>query len=257
MISRLHAFAAAFAACTLLLSAGASSAADGEILINQAKVNAGGITAGDAAGFPASLTRSGRYKLSSNLVVPSGQYAIDVTANDVTIDLNGFTISGAAADSAGGVMIRDGDRVRVMNGTITGLNDFGIYLAGGSFSVVENMRIINSSGFGHAALYAGRQSRIRNNTLVNNIFNIVDCARCLIEQNIIVGSNFYGVSAEGGQVVDNVIAGNNSFGLTSSGTNFPNVGYGNNILVGNNGGNAQVHDNVVQLHPNVCVPACP
>jgi hypothetical protein len=51
-----------------------------------------------------------------------------------------------------------------------------------------------------------------------------------------------------------VIVGNGSFGLQSAETT---SGYGNNILVGNNGGSAQVSGLVDPLHPNVCAPACP
>jgi hypothetical protein len=72
-----------------------AAAVDGEVLINQAEVNAGGIGPGDGAGFPATLSRSGRYKLTGNLKVPAGKNGIVVTAHDVTIDLNGFTITSA------------------------------------------------------------------------------------------------------------------------------------------------------------------
>src|SRR5262245_45169596 len=57
----------------LVLAAAASvfaapaSALDGEVLIDQAKVNAGGITPGDEPGFPVTLSRRGKYKLTGNL----------------------------------------------------------------------------------------------------------------------------------------------------------------------------------------------
>src|SRR5262245_22491973 len=92
MTARASLIAAAVTTSAVLIAAPAT-AVDGEILIDQARVNAGGITPGDAAGFPATLSRSGRYKLSGNLRVPAGMTGIGVTANDVTIDLNGFTIS--------------------------------------------------------------------------------------------------------------------------------------------------------------------
>jgi hypothetical protein len=88
------AFAAIVAASVVFLALPAA-AIDGEILIDQTKVNAGAITPGDAPGFPATLGRSGRYKLTGNLAVPAGQDGIEVAADNVAIDLNGFTISGA------------------------------------------------------------------------------------------------------------------------------------------------------------------
>src|SRR5512139_1391685 len=80
-----------------LLAAGQAAAVDGLILIDQNKALAGNVTPGDAPGFPVSITRSGSYRLSSDLTVPDADTtAIDVTttASDVTIDLNGFSIVG-------------------------------------------------------------------------------------------------------------------------------------------------------------------
>jgi len=253
-----HALAAALAVATIALAVYPAGAVDGEILIDQAAVNAGGITPGDGAGFPALINRSGRYKLSGNLRVPADQDGIEVHANDVTIDLNGFTISSnPPGEARGGVFVRDADRVRIVNGTITGFGGFGVYLAEGEFDVVENIRFVSAGGPFWGAIYNGRQARISNNTITNSSFGIVACRGCLIERNIITGSAFYGISISGGVVVGNVIVGNTQDGLSGIGTNFPKSGYGSNILVGNNGGNHQVHGNVFQLHPNFCDPACP
>jgi len=63
-------------------------AVDGVVLINQSTVLAAG-------GFPYQITQSGSYRLTGNLTVPDADTtAIQVTANDVTIDLNGFGIIG-------------------------------------------------------------------------------------------------------------------------------------------------------------------
>jgi parallel beta-helix repeat protein len=62
-------------------------AVDGVILINQATVMAAG-------GFPYKITRPGSYKLSGNLVVTTAiAEAIVISSDDVTLDLNGFSIS--------------------------------------------------------------------------------------------------------------------------------------------------------------------
>jgi hypothetical protein len=90
--------------------AGASLAApgaavDGVIEINQAKVAAGGVTSGDAPGFPVTISAGGSYRLTSNLVVAAGGQpdpqtltGIQVIVTDgsraVDIDLNGFAIVG-------------------------------------------------------------------------------------------------------------------------------------------------------------------
>jgi hypothetical protein len=80
-------------------------------------------------------------------------------------------------------------------------------------------------------------------------------AKCLIENNVITGNVGAAVVSENGGsvVVGNVMAGNGSPAVFSAGVP---TGIGDNILV-DNGSAGQVSGLVSQLHPNVCVPACP
>jgi hypothetical protein len=227
-------------------------AVDGEILIDQAAVNVGGITPGDSAGFPATLSRPGRYKLAGNLIAPGGLRAIEVTVNDVTIDLNGFTIRGAPP-GAYGIYAEGVARLNVSNGTITGFG-YGVYASGGTGAVVDDMRFVSNSSAGVAG---GQYARIRNSTIANNGVQGISCGQCLIEGSIVTGHSFYGilVGFGGGTLIGNVIVGNGQQGISST---FTGSGYGNNILVGNNGGGAQITGTAAtQLHPNYCEPACP
>jgi len=61
-------------------------AVDGVVLINQSTVLAAG-------GFPYVISQPGSYKLTGNLVAPSPLHGIDITVPNVTIDLNGFSIT--------------------------------------------------------------------------------------------------------------------------------------------------------------------
>ena len=71
------------------------AAAEGAVGIDQTKALNGGVTANDTAGFPVTLSQPGHYRLTGNLTVsdPMAQ-AIYITAPNVTLDLNGFTIQG-------------------------------------------------------------------------------------------------------------------------------------------------------------------
>ena len=127
-------------AFTGLLATMSSSlyAVDGVVLIDQNHALAGNITPGDTPGFPVTISQPGSYKLSSNLTVPDADTtAIQITSNNVTLDLNGFTetIGGLVATSvttglttsttgvrtgSGGKLILNGDVIFNANRNATG-----------------------------------------------------------------------------------------------------------------------------------------
>lgn len=72
-------------------------ASEGRIELNQTCATSGGCVAGDAPGFPITLSTGGSYVLTGNLTVPNqNTHGIQIEANDVTIDFNGFTLAGPA-----------------------------------------------------------------------------------------------------------------------------------------------------------------
>src|SRR6266436_5075236 len=88
-----------------LLLAGLSCnmyAVDGIVLIDQNRALAGNVTPGDTPGFPVTISLSGSYRLSGNFTVPNANTtAILITAHNVTIDLNGFSILGPTVCTGG------------------------------------------------------------------------------------------------------------------------------------------------------------
>jgi len=118
-------------------------AVDGVVLINQNAALAGNVTPGDAPGFPVTISLSGSYRLSGNLVVPDANTtAIEITAADVTIDLNGFsvigptvctgmlvTVTSCSPTGFGSGIVSSRPNVNVFNGTIRGMGLRGIDLA--------------------------------------------------------------------------------------------------------------------------------
>src|SRR6266567_2659981 len=100
MIKRTSILCAAFALAAF--TPYAAYAVDGVVLINQSSALAGNVTPGDAPGFPVTISVAGSYRLSGNLTVPDANTtAIEITADDVTIDLNGFSIIGPTVCSGG------------------------------------------------------------------------------------------------------------------------------------------------------------
>jgi hypothetical protein len=102
--SRMQSAKVVSAICGACLSVSTAFAVDGVKLITQSRAIAGGVTPNDAPGFPVTISRRGSYRLASNLSVESSNvHAIQITSprGDVTIDLNGFTITGPGAPGSG------------------------------------------------------------------------------------------------------------------------------------------------------------
>jgi hypothetical protein len=114
-----------------------------------------------ATSFPITISQPGSYKLAANLTMPNGSTsAIYVTAHDVTIDLNGFTISGPnvcstqtktciVAGSSSGVITAPVYNLTVRNGTVRGFAGLGISASDGLR--VEGVTVAHNGHGGIAA----------------------------------------------------------------------------------------------------------
>ena len=146
------------AASLVALAVGAATAyaVDGVVLINQTAALNGNVTPGDAPGFPVTISVSGSYRLSSNLTVPdAATTAIKVLVDDVTIDLNGFSIVGPTVCSAGSCSpLGQGNgvealttNVKVFNGNVRGMGFRGVQLTG-TLGFVEKVHAIFNGATG-------------------------------------------------------------------------------------------------------------
>ena len=109
--------------------------------------------------FPITLSQSGSYKLTSNITVSSNDTnAIYVTASHVTIDLNGFTITGPGydqGDEGHGIYV-DGDNgteiynINIFNGNVYNFRGFGIYC---EYVINFNIHNINAYNNGQSGIY--------------------------------------------------------------------------------------------------------
>jgi hypothetical protein len=144
----------------------AGRADDGVVLINQSKVMAFG-------GFPYTIKTAGSYRLAGNLTVPRGN-GIDVSATPVSIDLNGFTITGQ--NSGVGVMTVPGSgTLAVSNGTIQNFGS-GVEVSGGLLTV-NNLTVLNAS---NEALLSNAPARF-SHVSVSGLIGI-DCSfSCILD----------------------------------------------------------------------------
>jgi hypothetical protein len=144
----------AFAA--LLAFAMPAFASDGVIELNQAKITAAG-------GYPYTIANPGSYILTSNLSVTGSLDGLIIGTNGVTIDLNGFSISGSGVGCATSHRAiraaNPGQQIVVRNGIINGFC-FGISLGTTTNVTVERMNITTS---GNQAIATGENAMLRGN----------------------------------------------------------------------------------------------
>jgi len=155
--------------------------------------------------------------------------AISVNADNVTIDLNGFTIYGGGGLVADGISLADRKNVEIRNGTIRGFTRDGIF----SNINMQYIRVIGVRAIGNAIAGIDLQGP----------GNLID--GCTVLNNPGFGMRAF----DGSLVVNSVARGNGGPGLTLVGPG----GYRSNVLTGNNGGDANAQaSGGLQLGSNVC-----
>lgn len=229
------------AVVTVAIFAASAGAVDGTIEINDAKVKAAG-------GYPYKISGKGSYRLTSNLKPPASTDGIDVSASNVTVDLNGFAIIGPGSSviTPVGISALSVSEVTVENGTVTG---FGIGVDLGDFGIVRNLHAdVNGSGIQtgndslvegctannctlaiEPAINCGAASTIRGNTANGNADVGIDCVSngCVISGNT-ANANSVGIDCTGsGCLISGNVVFNNSTGIEASDAN---SGFGGNVL---------------------------
>lgn len=245
-------YIALFSACLGGLTFNAM-AVDGVILITQANAMAGNVTPGDAPGFPVVISQPGSYRLASNLALPDANTTgIEINASNVTLDLNGFAITGNTVCGTFGISpgvfscTPNGTGHGILGGTNNGFN-------GNTAITVTNGTI---SGMGNAGVALDNQFvRVSNVTAISNgrqgIF--VGSGSSVMGCSSISNGNAGIQAGAGSTVLNNTVNFNRFSGLVLEGATAP--GYANNVLFGNGVPGVQ---GGIQMGGNVCDGApCP
>jgi hypothetical protein len=261
---------ALFAALTVLGFAASAGAVDGVIQINQAKVLANG-------GFPYVITQPGSYRLTGNLSVTGASDAIDVNANNVTIDLNGFSITGPSS-SGSGIIGGSATGTTVENGTVTGFHfgvatgdngivrnvhadsnglagpNLGIGIGTGNNALIEGCTANNNGGDG---ITTGENSRVSGSTTNSNgVFGIQTGNNSVIEgctassNSTRLPQNSGGISAGNNSVIEGCTLNSNVAGVAIQINGSADLILRNTIS-GNPNGGITVPDSTTGIGENV------
>jgi hypothetical protein len=216
-------------------------AVDGVVLINQSNALAGNVTPGDAPGFPVTISVPGSYRLSSNLTVPDANTdAIDITTDDVTIDLNGFSIIGQVVCSGfpvtscspkghGNGIFSISTNTAVLNGNVQGMGGQGVSVGFGSR--IDKVHVSNNGGGG---ISVSDRSQVSSCDATSNGFDGIFAAN-LVSGNIANGNQHNGIYIYGH---GSVVSGNSTLQNGSAGISVYCAGViqGNTAIL-NAGGN--------------------
>ncbi len=178
-------------------------AGDGRVEINQARALAGGVTAGDAPGFPVHIYTPGSYLLAGNLTVTAlNTAAVSVQVDDVSIDLNGFAIIGPATCfgsgsaltcSAGvgvGIEAPGQTRIGIRNGRVHGFASTGVLT--GERAEIRDL-VVDSNG--SSGVSTGPRSRVHHVTADRNRGVGISISFASLVDASVVSSNFsHGIS---------------------------------------------------------------
>jgi len=177
------------------------------------------------------ITQPGSYVVSKNLAAAGGDCLV-VASDFVTIDLDGFVISGANGGS--GVVEQNAQPFRgitVRNGTITGFAQ-AILLQNSSGVTVER---INATANAFNGIVVGDNSTVRDSVAIGNgNVGIALGQRALVTGNTSDDNGFSGILIGiGGNVLGNTTGHNKGSGIsTSEGANVVNNVSRNNSVDG-------------------------
>ncbi|MFC1633330.1 nitrous oxide reductase family maturation protein NosD [Planctomycetota bacterium] len=178
--------------------------------------------------LPFTISESGSYCLTQNLThLDRYTNAIEVTADNVTIDLNGYSIIGpttAYNETCSGIHMNGRKNVEIRNGTITNFPYVGIYDEDSGETMEANgHRIIDvrvTSIGAEGIILWGLNHTIRGCTItqtqvdIEQGFGAITCGHlCMVVGNLVSGNGIIGIRTISGCLIrDNTLA-DNSFGI--------------------------------------------
>lgn len=107
------------------------------------------LTLGSTSSSIHQISQSGSYYLSENIIVQMGGIIIEIAANNVTLDLNGFSVSDTAVTSGGTGILVSGDykNIAIRNGTISGFS-IGVDAFNASNSRLQDLQAFDNRNEG-------------------------------------------------------------------------------------------------------------
>ena len=179
-------------------------------------IGAGGNVGTKITSVPYTISSPGLYCLAKNLAYsPTTGNAITIEADNVTLDLMGFTLSGPGKTSGNNKGIYVGvnsDSVEIRNGCVTGFGNRGIYAYGEEIRLI-GLRVRDNGSLGADLL--GYYDQVLGCSFLNNgSAGVQTGINCLVKGNLAAGNGGSGITANSGSsLLDNACSDNGGYGL--------------------------------------------
>lgn len=198
--------------------------------------------------LPFTITNSGSYYLTTNLTGMSGTHGITIASSNVTVDLNGFSLSGVPG-SLHGIFVSTNAiyvNVTVRNGTVRGWDGNGVEAFNSENGIFERLTVSAAGGFGIDAYgslirdcqvdssgdsgIAANASEIRHCVVENTGYDGIDAYDSQV-RDCVVEHNLYGIYVAPGKVSDCLVETNSFSGIYAGSSGCQITG---NTCLGNN-----------------------
>jgi hypothetical protein len=143
------------------------------------------------------INQPGSYYLTTNIVGVSGKDGIGIAGNNVTLDLNGFTLLGGSGTEEGIYIYNTCTNITVRNGNVSGWSTgFGRGIDSQGNNVTLEHLTVFANGIGMQCL---NSLVVRDCTISeNNIFGIeLNCSDSLVIGNKLVSNNVANMPGDG------------------------------------------------------------
>lgn len=159
------------------------------------------------------ITQPGSYYLTGN-VTGVGKSGIFIECENVTLDLNGFTVStDRTDDSSAGIWFNESGYLSnargivIRNGTVKGGGYASVTLNGAVGGKVENLSVSNTIGSGIQVFSGGH---VKDCTVYGGHTGIDVVGGSLVENCVVSNANTRGIAASGSTIRNCVVTGNGS-----------------------------------------------
>lgn len=211
------------------------------------------------------ISAPGSYFLTGNVIGTAANHGIAISANNVTLDLRGFSVIGVPG-SLDGITLTAANRVNITihGGTVRGWGQDGIDLSNAVNACLGDVQSVGNGGDG-ILMRGGQLSKVQSRA--NGGSGVVASGNLIISNSYIESNSTHGISATGGVLItnstigsnaakgvelgsgsvirDSIISGNTLAGVDADG---PGTLIANNLIRGNSGHGITIGDQVTVMN---------